>query len=325
MVYAEITRAGREPEFLPVLENVAVGESHRVAVLEVAGKPNVWRVWVDGKPVTKPLLLPGSTKRWRPIATAESWNGGNASCNSFSFRFDGVSVASVGGGGWQAFVPGFTFQDKGFAVKRLSGAGASSARSPRTGPHRTPSQPRACDDPPPLRRRSLCSGGNDADRRADGDPIPQVVGALVGDPHAAVGDLLAEQPRLPGAVQADDTAAGPLGQLRVCARLERERAEERLPERLEADGHVVEPRRGLHAGCTDRHLRLVQLAVVLPDLQHLRAAEDDDLPRHRLDVDVAGAHPADTAVGATRNRDLVPGRLPRSPRLTSSASTYRGR
>ena len=105
-----------------MLENVAVGESHRVAVLEVAGRPNVWRVWVDGKPVAKPLLLPGSTKRWRPIATAESWNGGNASCNSFSFRFDGVSVASVGGGGWQAFVPGFTFQDKGFAVKRLSGA-----------------------------------------------------------------------------------------------------------------------------------------------------------------------------------------------------------
>ncbi len=122
MVYAEITRAGKEPEFVPVLENVAVGESHRVAVLEVAGRPNVWRVWVDGKPVTKPLLLPGSTERWRPIATAESWSGGNASCNSFSFRFDGVSVASAGGGGWHAFVPGFTFQDKGFAVKKLAGA-----------------------------------------------------------------------------------------------------------------------------------------------------------------------------------------------------------
>ena len=105
MIYAEITRAGKGPEFVPVLENVEVGESHRLAVLEMAGRPNVWRVWVDGKPVTKPLLLPGSTKRWRPIATAESWNGGRSVCNSFSFRFDGVSVATASGGAWPRSCP----------------------------------------------------------------------------------------------------------------------------------------------------------------------------------------------------------------------------
>lgn len=120
MIYAEITRAGKDPVFVPVLENVEVGESHRVAVLEMSGRPNVWRVWVDGKPVTKPLLLPGSTERWRPIATAESWNGGSAVCNSFSFRFDGVGVATTGGGGWRAFVPGFKFQDNGFSVRQLA-------------------------------------------------------------------------------------------------------------------------------------------------------------------------------------------------------------
>lgn len=132
MVYAEITRAGEDPVFVPVRENVATGESHTVAVLEMAGRPNVWRVWVDGKPVTGPLLLPGSTGRWRPIATAESWNGGTTACNSFAFRFDGVGVATAGGGGWRAFVPGFTFRDRGFAVRGLAPV-AERQRSPSAG------------------------------------------------------------------------------------------------------------------------------------------------------------------------------------------------
>jgi hypothetical protein len=122
MVYAEITRGGHDPVFLPLLQNVEVGESHTVAVVEVSGKPNWWRVWLDGKPAMGPVLLENSTNRWRPIATAESWNGGRAVCNGFAFRFDGVSVASATGGSWQPFAPGFKFQDRGFAVKRLSAA-----------------------------------------------------------------------------------------------------------------------------------------------------------------------------------------------------------
>ncbi len=120
MVYAEITRAGQDPEFVPLVQDVKVGESHKVAVLEVAGKPNWWRVWLDGNAVTEPVLLKSSTNRWRPIATAESWNGGQAVCNTFAFRFDGVGVASSTGGSWRPFTSGFTFQDRGFTVKRLS-------------------------------------------------------------------------------------------------------------------------------------------------------------------------------------------------------------
>lgn len=122
MVYAEITRGGRSPVFVPLLQNVQVGESHRVAVLELAGRPNWWRVWLDGKTVTEPVLLEGSTNRWQPIATAESWNGGRAVCNTFAFRFDGVGVAAAPGGSWRPFAPGFLFQDRGFGVKRLSAA-----------------------------------------------------------------------------------------------------------------------------------------------------------------------------------------------------------
>jgi hypothetical protein len=122
MVYVEITRGGQDPVFVPLLQNVQVGESHRVAVLEMSGRPNWWRVWLDGKSVTEPVLLENSTNRWKPIATAESWNGGRGVCNRFAFRFDGVGVAAATGGSWRPFAPGFKFQDRGFGVKQLSGS-----------------------------------------------------------------------------------------------------------------------------------------------------------------------------------------------------------
>ena len=120
MVYAEITRGGQAPVFVPLVQNVKVGDSHRVAVLEMSGRPNWWRVWLNGKAVTDPILLKNSTSRWRPIATAESWNGGQAVCNSFAFRFERVGIASSRGGSWSPFAPGFRFRDRGFAVNRLS-------------------------------------------------------------------------------------------------------------------------------------------------------------------------------------------------------------
>ncbi len=122
MVYAEITRPGRTPSFLPLRENVAVGESHRLAVLEMNGRPGTWRVWLDGRPVTDPVVLPGSHRRWEPLATAESWNGGVATCNGFGFRFERVGVARSLGGSWQPFVPGYTFRDRGYVVRQLSPA-----------------------------------------------------------------------------------------------------------------------------------------------------------------------------------------------------------
>lgn len=120
MVYAEITRGGQDPVFVPLLQGVKVGESHRVAVLEMSGRPNWWRVWLDGKSVTEPVLLANSTNRWKPIATAESWNGGQDVCNQFAFRFDGVGVAAATGGSWRPFAPGYKFEDRGFDVKQLS-------------------------------------------------------------------------------------------------------------------------------------------------------------------------------------------------------------
>lgn len=119
-LYAEIMRGGAAPEFVPLLRGIEVGESHRVAVLEMATRPNWWRVWLDGKAVTEPVLLESSTRRWKPIATAESWDGGKQTCNSFAFRFEGVVVAGARGGSWRAFAPGYKFEDRGFRVRRLS-------------------------------------------------------------------------------------------------------------------------------------------------------------------------------------------------------------
>ncbi len=119
MVYAEITRAGHDPAFLPLLQNVQVGERHRLAVLEMNRRPGVWRVWVDGKPMTDPIVLPGSHRIWKPIATAESWNGGAATCNGFGFRFERVGIAQSLGGSWRPFAPGYTFEDRGYVLHQL--------------------------------------------------------------------------------------------------------------------------------------------------------------------------------------------------------------
>jgi hypothetical protein len=124
-IYAEVTREGREPEFRLIEEGVAVGRSHRVAVLEVAGRPGWWKIWIDGQAVTEPVRIAGSSGRWAPIATAESWNGGEAQCNSFAFRFERVSVAYGGGGAWRPFVPGGHFRDGAYTLRDLAAAPAT--------------------------------------------------------------------------------------------------------------------------------------------------------------------------------------------------------
>jgi hypothetical protein len=121
-LYAEVTRGGRYPKFIPLDSEVAVGESRQVAVLEVAGRPGWWRVWVDRRPVTKPVKIRGSSGRWAPIATAESFNGGKVSCNSFAFRFEHVLVSHGPGGAWSPFESGHRFLDGGNHVRALATA-----------------------------------------------------------------------------------------------------------------------------------------------------------------------------------------------------------
>jgi hypothetical protein len=121
-LYTEITRPGRYPKFVLLEEGIQVGESRSVAVLEMAFRPGWWRVWVDGDAVTKPIRLRGSSGRWAPIATAESFNGGEVACNRFAFRFERVLVSHGRGGAWKAFESGHKFLDGGNRLRALATA-----------------------------------------------------------------------------------------------------------------------------------------------------------------------------------------------------------
>ncbi len=115
-LYFEVNRPGLGPRYTEVLARVAPGSRHRIGVAEVKRRPGWWRVWVDGRPVSKPLFLPGSSGRWRPIATAETWDGGRRVCNLFSYKFDRLSVADGRRRAWRRFVSGQRFQDPGYRV-----------------------------------------------------------------------------------------------------------------------------------------------------------------------------------------------------------------
>jgi hypothetical protein len=133
LVYTELMRPGGKPRFRLVELDAAPGAARVLAVEELPGRTDWWQATLDGRPVTKPVHLPGFHGRIRPIATAESWNGGTPVCNAFAFRFDDVSVSTKPGGAWSPFIPGARFRDDGFALRpsasRTLAAGAPASYS----------------------------------------------------------------------------------------------------------------------------------------------------------------------------------------------------
>ena len=121
-IYVEITKGGRDPQLILHKQSLAIGRPHRLAVLEMGTRPGWWRAWVDGRAVTEPVKLRGSSGRFAPIATAESMNDGIETCNAFSFRFERVSVSHGGGGSWRPFVSGHRFLDGGNNLRPLATA-----------------------------------------------------------------------------------------------------------------------------------------------------------------------------------------------------------
>jgi hypothetical protein len=115
-LYYEVTTGGAAPRYHEIAANVSPGLRHRVAVLEIGSRPNWWRVWVNGKPASPAIHLPGSSGRFQPIATAETWNAGSPVCNGFKYRFDGLGVAAARGGSWHRFVQAHRFQDRHYRV-----------------------------------------------------------------------------------------------------------------------------------------------------------------------------------------------------------------
>jgi hypothetical protein len=122
-IYYEVRQPDWAAKYVEVNTSVAPGERHRVAVLEARGKPNVWRVWVDGRAVSPMYYLPGSHAGWKPQATAESWNGDAGVCNNFAYGFERISLLGKPGGAWRALSDrGFEFEDLGYSMTRRSPA-----------------------------------------------------------------------------------------------------------------------------------------------------------------------------------------------------------
>jgi hypothetical protein len=74
-IYAEAVQAGSIPAYQALVSDVVPGQPYRLAVRTVPHHPEVWRVWLNGRPVTAAIELPGS-KHFEPMAMGESWNGG---------------------------------------------------------------------------------------------------------------------------------------------------------------------------------------------------------------------------------------------------------
>lgn len=117
-LYFEVAAGGNAPRYHEIAAGIEPGRRYRVAVLELSDRPDHWRVWVDGKAVSAPIYLKGSSGRFEPIATAETWDGGTSACNRFAYRFDGLAVAGARGGGWERFVWAHEFRDRGTRITR---------------------------------------------------------------------------------------------------------------------------------------------------------------------------------------------------------------
>jgi hypothetical protein len=119
-LYYEVATGGAPPRYHELVSEIAPGQRSRVAVLEMTTRPSWWRVWLNGKAVSGPIHMPGSSGRFHPIATAETWDGGVRGCNRFRYHFGGLRVASSRGGGWKPFVKAQRFLDRGYRVTTVA-------------------------------------------------------------------------------------------------------------------------------------------------------------------------------------------------------------
>jgi hypothetical protein len=181
-LYFETNRPGVGPRYTEVISRVAPGSRHRMGVVEMRWRPGWWRAWVDGRPVSEPIYLPGSHGRWRPIATAETWDGGRRVCNLFLYRFDRLAVVTPRSAAWRRFTSGHRFQDPGYRV--LSSPTGFVARAVRPIPRGGPVAAK------PLPAAEAAPSAQDANGSSLTDvPLEDENGA-VGDSDAPVGDGL---------------------------------------------------------------------------------------------------------------------------------------
>ena len=107
----------------------------------------------------------------------------------------------------------------------------------------------------------------------------------------------------------DDAPARPLAQLRVRARLEGVRAENRR-RRPELGDHVERAERRLHTGRAHGDAGAKLELAGSAQLEAPLAPVDHDLLANRLELEARGRNPAGAPVRPTRQADPIPGRRP---------------
>lgn len=120
-IYDEVTRPGKQPVQTTVRKAIVTGERHRFAVVEIGGRPNWWRVWLDGRPVGEPVFLPRSHGRLAAQITGESYAGlSEGQCNAYSFAFQHLAIAEANATSWSAPRRVNIFEDPNYLFERTS-------------------------------------------------------------------------------------------------------------------------------------------------------------------------------------------------------------
>lgn len=153
-LYYEVTRPSVGTRYVEVARDVPTGKELKLAVLEVAGARDHWRVWVDGRAVSPAIELAGSHRRLTPMAMGESWDGGRPSCNRYSYRYDEVSLATAPGGAWKPVADTSVIQDSGYRVVRRKTASFDAAAI-RALPQEPPAATAAAPAAAPVPSQSL--------------------------------------------------------------------------------------------------------------------------------------------------------------------------
>ncbi len=131
-VYYEVARPHHNPVYHEVVANPPADHPYHFAVLE--DRPNTWRVWMNGKPVSPRIYLPQSHNQFMPIATAESWDGGTGgACNHFLYGFQHVKIANRPRGRFHNLVGGSKIRSAQTTMQRsgtafIAAEGATSIR-----------------------------------------------------------------------------------------------------------------------------------------------------------------------------------------------------
>ena len=120
-LYYEVTTPAKGTSYTAVVESVSPGASFAVAVVEIAGRANWWRVEVNGKAVSPAIQLPASHGKWQPVVTSETWNGGTGACNGFSYRF--ADVGAYHTASWRKLDSPAVLSDRGYGLASRTTSG----------------------------------------------------------------------------------------------------------------------------------------------------------------------------------------------------------